>query len=117
MAYNAETLSFEMPDTDTIYVAGLPSGVSEAEVATHFGSIGVLKIDKKKEKPKIWLYRDKATGGLKVLASAQTCSPLYPVPSSRQGPALGAFPPTPTQGDLRSRVLLHPPPRPTCCPG
>ena len=72
MAYNADSMSFEMPDTDTIYVSGLPPGISEPEVATHFGSIGVLKQDKKAGKPKIWLYKDKATGGLKVLANAST---------------------------------------------
>lgn len=66
MSYNAETLSFEVPDTDTVYVSGLPTNVTEADIAAHFGSIGVLKQDKKAGKPKIWLYKDKATGGLKV---------------------------------------------------
>lgn len=28
-------------------------------------SAGIIKMDKKTKKPKIWLYRDKATGGLK----------------------------------------------------
>ena len=68
MAYNAETNSFDVPDTDTVYVSGLPAGVSEAEIATHFGSIGVLKQDKKAGKAKIWLYKDKATGALKASA-------------------------------------------------
>lgn len=36
-----------------------------AEVAEYFGSIGIVKIDKKTKKAKIWLYRDKATGELK----------------------------------------------------
>ncbi len=49
-----------------VYVSGLPASVSEEEVAAHFGSIGLLKQDKKKGKPKIWLYRDKATNALKV---------------------------------------------------
>ena len=66
MSYNADTLSFEVPDTDTIYVSGLASTATEADIAAHFGSIGVLKQDKKAGKPKIWLYKDKATGGLKV---------------------------------------------------
>eukprot|EP00208_Stichococcus_sp_RCC1054_P001442 CAMPEP_0206142158 /NCGR_PEP_ID=MMETSP1473-20131121/15841_1 /ASSEMBLY_ACC=CAM_ASM_001109 /TAXON_ID=1461547 /ORGANISM="Stichococcus sp, Strain RCC1054" /LENGTH=138 /DNA_ID=CAMNT_0053537043 /DNA_START=244 /DNA_END=657 /DNA_ORIENTATION=- len=62
MAYNAETLSFDLPDTDMIYVEGLPEGVSIDEVAEHFGSIGVVKFDKKKNQKKVWLYKDKATG-------------------------------------------------------
>lgn len=40
---------------------------TRADVAEFFGSIGRIKIDKKSRppKPKIWLYRDKSTGGLK----------------------------------------------------
>lgn len=68
MAYNSNTMSFEVPDTDMVYVSGLPLDTTEAAIAQHFGSIGVLKQDKKKGGPKIWLYRDKATGGLKVLS-------------------------------------------------
>ena len=37
----------ETPDTDMIYIQGLPLDVSESEIATHFGSIGVVKFDKK----------------------------------------------------------------------
>lgn len=40
--------------------------MTEEEVEAHFGSIGVIKLDKKLEKKKIWLYKDKATGELKV---------------------------------------------------
>lgn len=65
MAYNANTMSFDLPDTDTVYVSGLPPGVSERDVEEYFGSIGVIKTDKKTRGKKIWLYRDKATGGLK----------------------------------------------------
>lgn len=36
-----------------------------AEIAEYFGSIGIVKIDKKTKKHKIWLYRDKGTGALK----------------------------------------------------
>ena len=43
MAYNPETLSFTVPETDMIYVAGLPTGITEEEIAKHFGTIGVLK--------------------------------------------------------------------------
>ena len=31
----------------------------------YFSQIGQIKIDKKKNQPKIWLYRDKTTGQLK----------------------------------------------------
>ena len=68
MAYNADNMSFEVPDTDTIYVSGLPTDSTEDEIAKHFGSIGVLKQDKQNGGPRIWLYRDKASGGLKVNA-------------------------------------------------
>ena len=43
MAYNPDTLSFTVPDTDQIYIEGLAAGVTEEDVATHFASIGVLK--------------------------------------------------------------------------
>ncbi|KXZ53901.1 hypothetical protein GPECTOR_6g819 [Gonium pectorale] len=65
MAYNPDTMSFDVPDTDTIYVSGLPPNITEQDIAEYFGSIGIIKIDKKTKKPKIWLYRDKATGALK----------------------------------------------------
>ena len=67
MAYNPDTMSFEEPNTDMVYVSGLPSSTTEEDIAAHFGSIGLLKEDKKKNKPKIWLYRDKFTNQLKVL--------------------------------------------------
>ena len=66
MAYNPDTLSFTVPETDMIYIAGMGSDITEEQVAAHFSTIGVLKQDKKKGKPKIWLYRDKASGKLKV---------------------------------------------------
>ncbi|CAL5219311.1 g1119 [Coccomyxa viridis] len=65
MAYNPDTMSFEEPSTDMVYVSGLPSNTTEEDIAAHFGSIGLLKEDKKKNKPKIWLYRDKGTNQLK----------------------------------------------------
>ena len=52
---------------DQVYVSGLAGDVTEEDLAAHFGSIGMLKDDKKRGKPKIWLYRDKATNALKVL--------------------------------------------------
>ncbi len=55
---------------DQVYVSGLPKDVTEEDIVAHFGSIGMLKIDKKRDlagsKKKIWLYKDKATGELKV---------------------------------------------------
>ncbi|KAL0086511.1 hypothetical protein J3Q64DRAFT_1740393 [Phycomyces blakesleeanus] len=46
---------------DTIYISNLPQDVDEEKLAAHFGSIGVLKIDRKTRKPKIWIYFDKTT--------------------------------------------------------
>lgn len=56
-----------MQFADQVYVSGLADDVTEEDLAAHFGSIGMLKEDKKRGKPKIWLYRDKATNVLKVL--------------------------------------------------
>lgn len=58
-------------NVDQVYVSGLSGDVTEEDLAAHFGSIGMLKEDKKRGKPKIWLYRDKATNALK--ASLWTC--------------------------------------------
>lgn len=44
MAYNPDTLSFDLPDTDQIYVSGLPPGASERDLEEYFGSIGVIKV-------------------------------------------------------------------------
>lgn len=46
-------------------IQGLPLHIRETDIAEYFGTIGVLKQDKKANKPKIWLYRDKDTGTLK----------------------------------------------------
>jgi RNA-binding protein FUS len=40
----------------------LPKSVTVDELVTSFGSIGVIKIDKKTSQPKIWIYKDKNTG-------------------------------------------------------
>ena len=53
------------PETSSCSLQGLPPDTTEADIAEYFGTIGVLKQDKKARKPKIWLYRDKDTGGLK----------------------------------------------------
>ena len=65
MAYNPETLSYEIPETDMVYIQNLPKNITEDDLAEYFGSIGILKQDKKAKRPKIWLYRDKANGELK----------------------------------------------------
>lgn len=71
---------------DTIYITNLPDTVTEEKLAEVFGSIGIIKMDRKTEKPKskrqiwvlmalirvrgtnhfifasVWIYTDKATG-------------------------------------------------------
>ncbi|XP_060863765.1 RNA-binding protein cabeza isoform X2 [Metopolophium dirhodum] len=47
---------------DTIFVSGMSTTTSEADIEQHFGSIGIIKTDKKTGKPKIWMYNDKASG-------------------------------------------------------
>ena len=43
-------MTFELPDTDMVYITGIAPGTTEKELATHFGSIGVVKYDKKQVK-------------------------------------------------------------------
>ncbi|KAF4526381.1 hypothetical protein B566_EDAN016465 [Ephemera danica] len=47
---------------DTIFVSGMSESSSEMDIQQHFGSIGVIKNDKRTGKPKIWIYRDKMSG-------------------------------------------------------
>merc|ERR1719184_35281 len=47
---------------DSVFVSGLPVNVTESEIEVFFGSIGVIKIDKKLNKPKIWLFKDRESG-------------------------------------------------------
>uniref|UniRef100_T1JJM9 RanBP2-type domain-containing protein n=1 Tax=Strigamia maritima TaxID=126957 RepID=T1JJM9_STRMM len=47
---------------DTVFVSGLAEEVSEVDLSQFFGQIGIVKIDKKTGKPKIWIYKDKITG-------------------------------------------------------
>ncbi|XP_024533295.1 transcription initiation factor TFIID subunit 15 isoform X4 [Selaginella moellendorffii] len=47
--------------TSSVYVCNLPAGTDEALLAEHFGQIGVIKKDKRHGRPKIWIYRDKAS--------------------------------------------------------
>jgi hypothetical protein len=37
-------MSFDVPDTDMVYVTGLPENVTEEDIAGYFGSIGVIKV-------------------------------------------------------------------------
>jgi RNA-binding protein FUS len=52
---------------DCVFVGGLPLSATEADIAEYFGAIGIVKIDRKTGKPKIWMYRDK----VKILKKAQ----------------------------------------------
>ncbi|XP_048228929.1 transcription initiation factor TFIID subunit 15 isoform X1 [Ricinus communis] len=45
----------------SVYVCNLPQGTDEDMLAEYFGTIGLLKKDKRTGRPKIWLYRDKLT--------------------------------------------------------
>ncbi|KAI8825583.1 uncharacterized protein EV422DRAFT_599780 [Fimicolochytrium jonesii] len=47
---------------DTIYITGLPKTATEQKLIDHFGSIGIIKMDKKTMKPKVWVYKDKVSG-------------------------------------------------------
>lgn len=49
------------PSNGSIYVCNLPPGTNEDMLAEYFGTIGVLKKDKRTGRPKIWLYHDKVT--------------------------------------------------------
>ncbi|RWR78578.1 transcription initiation factor TFIID subunit 15 [Cinnamomum micranthum f. kanehirae] len=49
------------PSNGSVYVCNLPPGTDESMLAEFFGTIGLLKKDKRTGKPKIWLYRDKVT--------------------------------------------------------
>lgn len=47
---------------DTIFVSGMDPEITENDINDHFGSIGIIKKDKRTQKPKIWIYRNKETG-------------------------------------------------------
>ncbi|CAL9187166.1 unnamed protein product [Musa hybrid cultivar] len=49
------------PSNGSVYVCKLPPGTDETMLAEYFGTIGLLKKDKRTGRPKIWLYRDKTT--------------------------------------------------------
>ncbi|KAJ4974830.1 hypothetical protein NE237_008004 [Protea cynaroides] len=50
-----------VPLNGSIYVCNLPNGTDENMLAEFFGTIGLLKKDKRTGRPKIWFYRDKVT--------------------------------------------------------
>lgn len=47
---------------DTIFIQGLPEDTTEDQLEEHFGQIGIIKLDKKNNCKKIWIYKDKSTG-------------------------------------------------------
>ncbi|XP_052168888.1 transcription initiation factor TFIID subunit 15-like isoform X1 [Oryza glaberrima] len=49
------------PPNGSVYVCNLPPGTDETMLADYFGTIGLLKKDKRTGRPKIWIYRDKVT--------------------------------------------------------
>ncbi|PKA66654.1 RanBP2-type zinc finger protein [Apostasia shenzhenica] len=49
------------PSIGSVYVCNLPLGTDEQMLAEYFGTIGLLKKDKRTGRPKIWFYRDKTT--------------------------------------------------------
>ncbi|OQR76378.1 RNA binding protein-like, partial [Tropilaelaps mercedesae] len=50
----------DMPDT--IFITGMPEEVTEGQIEEHFGAIGIIKLDKKTRRKKIWIYKDKESG-------------------------------------------------------
>ncbi|KAK8288375.1 hypothetical protein V6Z11_D07G118700 [Gossypium hirsutum] len=58
MASNSER---GYPTNGSVYVCNLPEGTDESMLAEYFGTIGLLKNDKRTGRPKVWLYRDKVT--------------------------------------------------------
>ncbi|XP_070503372.1 RNA-binding protein cabeza-like isoform X2 [Chironomus tepperi] len=65
---------------DTVFVSGMDVEVTESEINTHFGAIGIIKKDKRTNKPKIWIYRDKESGKGKG-----ECTITYDDPAAASG--------------------------------
>lgn len=45
----------DMPDT--IFITGMSEDVTESQIEEHFGAIGIIKLDKKTRRKKIWIYK------------------------------------------------------------
>ncbi|CAG8569279.1 613_t:CDS:10 [Ambispora gerdemannii] len=58
--YNEDSVVHK--STDTIYISNLSKDVTEEKLANFFGGLGKIKIDKRTQKPKIWIYYDKVSG-------------------------------------------------------
>ncbi len=64
-SYGNNTASNDLDMTvqrDTIFIQNLPKDVTNQDLELHFGSIGIIKNDKKTNQPKIWIYKDKSSG-------------------------------------------------------
>ena len=61
-----ETMSFEVPSTDTIYISGMPQNVTEQDLIAHFGQIGKVKIDKKTKREKVGMGSETGPGGNRI---------------------------------------------------
>ncbi|EAT43155.1 AAEL005394-PA [Aedes aegypti] len=65
-SYNNKADSGEMvTQEDTIFIQGMNTETTKEEITERFGSIGVIKKDKRTMKPKLWMYKDKETGNMK----------------------------------------------------
>ena len=45
-----------------IYASGLPTNLTKEDIASFFGSVGVIKNDRRTGKPNIWIYKNRDTG-------------------------------------------------------
>lgn len=45
-------------ETDQVFISNLAPSVTENDIKDRFGSIGIIKIDRKTGNPKIWIYRN-----------------------------------------------------------
>lgn len=63
MSYGSgQAANFETVQHDTIFISGLPEDTTEQQLTEHFAAIGIIKFDKRNNKSKIWIYKDKTTG-------------------------------------------------------
>ncbi|XP_039270894.2 uncharacterized protein LOC120345481 isoform X3 [Styela clava] len=65
------------PESDTVFVSGLPDGADKMKIAEYFGQIGIVKKDRRTGEPKIYVYMDKETG-----APKGECTVTYDDPPS-----------------------------------